>query len=152
MSAHAPRSEMLELPREECLALLAANHFGRLIVNTGSATPVIRPVNYIFDDSSQSVVFRTARGSKFHALLHSAHAAFEIDGIEEGSRTGWSVIIKGVTREVTDGFDVRRLDKLRLHTWAPGQKAHWMQIRAWTVSGRRISAGCENSSPRDPRD
>jgi len=34
-------------------------------------------------------------GSKFHALLRSADAAFEIDGIDEGSRTGWSVIMRG---------------------------------------------------------
>jgi hypothetical protein len=33
---------------------------------------------------------------------------------------------------------VRRLERLRLETWTPGHKAHWMRIRAWTVTGRRI--------------
>ncbi len=82
---------MLELPREECLRLLASQSFGRLGVNLGEGPPVIRPVNYLFDQPSQSVVFRTASGSQFHALLRSADAAFEIDGIDEGSRTSWSV-------------------------------------------------------------
>jgi hypothetical protein len=99
---------------------------------------VIRPVNYIFDHRSQSVVFRTAHGSKLHALLHAAKAAFEIDGIDEGARRGWSVIIEGVTAEVTNPNDLHRFNSLGLEAWAPGPKPHWVQIRAWTVSGRRI--------------
>ncbi len=128
-------SEMLDLSREECLRLLAKNSFGRLAV-TMKDQPIIRPVNYVFYE--QSVVFRTAHGSKFHALLRAARAAFEIDGIDQRSRTGWSVIIHGVTEEITNPSDVRRLDGLGLETWAPGPKPHWVCIRAWTVSGRRI--------------
>jgi uncharacterized protein len=139
-----PATEMLELSREECLRLLASNHFGRLVVKMGDDLPVIRPVNYLFDERSQSVVFRTASGSKFHALLHSANAGFEIDGIDESSRTGWSVIISGVTAEVTNVSEVRRLDRLGLEPWAPGPKRHWMRIRAWTVTGRRIVLGNES--------
>lgn len=37
-------------------------------------------MNYVFDEPSQSVVFRTADGSKFQAMLINANAAFEIDG------------------------------------------------------------------------
>jgi len=136
-----PAGELLVLAREECLALLAANNFGRLAVAMDS--PVIRPVNYVFDEPSQSVVFRTADGSKFHAMLMNGNAAFEIDGIDPGSRTGWSVIINGMTEEITSSAELRRLSRLGLDTWTPGTKAHWMRIRAWTVSGRRIvlSAG-----------
>ncbi len=129
---------MFELSRNECLRLLAAHRFGRLAVNMGDGPPMIRPVNYVFDERSQSVVFRTAPGSKFHVLLRAASAAFEIDGIDEAARTGWSVVIRGVTDEVTDPSEIGRLDRLGLEPWAPGPKRHWMQIRAWTVSGRRI--------------
>jgi nitroimidazol reductase NimA-like FMN-containing flavoprotein (pyridoxamine 5'-phosphate oxidase superfamily) len=131
-----PTSELLVLPREECLSLLASHSFGRLAVAMDS--PVIRPVNYVFDDRSQSVAFRTADGSKFHAMLINGNAAFEIDGIDADARTGWSVIIVGMTEEVTSPSELRRLDQLALETWTPGPKAHWMRIRAWTVSGRRI--------------
>src|SRR5438067_8652046 len=117
-------SEMLALSREECMKLLASHSFGRLAVNTGSGAPVIRPVNYRFDERSQSVVFRTAPGSKFHALIRSAHAAFEIDGIDASSRTGWSVIIRGVTDEVANPNQTSRLDRLGLEPWAPGPKRH----------------------------
>jgi uncharacterized protein len=131
-------TDMLELSREECLSLLASHRFGRLVVSTGAGHPVIRPVNYVFDDRSQSVAFRTAPGSKLHALIRSAQAAFEIDEVDEGSQTGWSVIIRGVTHEVTKLSEISRLGRLGLRSWAPGPKHHWVQIRAWTVSGRRI--------------
>jgi nitroimidazol reductase NimA-like FMN-containing flavoprotein (pyridoxamine 5'-phosphate oxidase superfamily) len=131
-----PAGDMVVLSREECLRLLASNRFGRLAVAMDS--PVIRPINYVFDERSQSVVFRTGAGSKFHAMLMNGNAAFEIDGIDEASRTGWSVIIVGMTEEITNAADLRRLDGLGLETWIPGHKPHWMRIRAWTVTGRRI--------------
>jgi hypothetical protein len=48
------------------------------------------------------------------------------------------VIIRGVTEEVTNPSDVQRLNRLGLEPWAPGRKDHWVRIRAFTVSGRRI--------------
>jgi uncharacterized protein len=130
----------VELTRPECLSLLAGTGLGRLVVALGEM-PVIRPVNYIFDERSQSVVFGTAEGSKFYALVHAATAAFEIDSVDQATQTGWSVIIVGVTEEVTHPTDVQRLSHLGLRTWAPGPKPHWIRIRARTVSGRRIVSG-----------
>jgi nitroimidazol reductase NimA-like FMN-containing flavoprotein (pyridoxamine 5'-phosphate oxidase superfamily) len=101
-------------------------------------TPVIRPVNYMFDGPSQSVVFRTAEGSKFYALVHAARAAFEIDAIDENASSGWSVIVIGLVEKVTRPMDIKRLDGLGLNTWTPGPNPHWVRIRARTVSGRRI--------------
>ena len=131
-------SQMVDLPRAECLRLLAANRFGRLAVALSEGAPVIRPVNYLFDESSQSVVFRTTDGSKLHGVLHAGEAAFEIDGVDEASRTGWSVIIRGVAEEVTNQTEVRRLDTLGLTPWAPGRRRRWVRIRARMVTGRRI--------------
>ncbi|HYB25103.1 MAG TPA: pyridoxamine 5'-phosphate oxidase family protein [Solirubrobacteraceae bacterium] len=134
----SPVTEMLDLPRAECLRLLAANRVGRLAVALSDGAPVIRPVNYLFDEASQSIVFRTSHGSKLHAVLQVNEAAFEIDGLDEGSRTGWSVIVQGVAEEVTNRADVRRLDGLGVEPWAPGPKRRWVRIRARTVTGRRI--------------
>jgi uncharacterized protein len=121
MTTSTPTNEMRVLSRDDCLGLLAAHNFGRLAVTM--ATPVIRPVNYVFDGPSQSVVFRTAAGSKLHALLLEAHAAFEIDGIEPASRSGWSVIIVGRSEEITNPGEIRRVEQLGLDDWAPGPKA-----------------------------
>jgi nitroimidazol reductase NimA-like FMN-containing flavoprotein (pyridoxamine 5'-phosphate oxidase superfamily) len=132
-------TEMLELSRDECLRLLAEHRFGRLAVNLGGGPPLIRPVNYIFDEHLQSVAFRTAAGSKFYALVHETEAVFEVDGIDESARTGWSVLLQGIAQEITQPAEIRRLEALGLETWAPGYKSHWMRIRAWTISGRRIA-------------
>ena len=131
-------SKMLDLPRVECLRLLAANRFGRLAVATGDGAPLIRPVNYMFDDRSQSVVFRTTDGSKLHGVLEAGEAAFEIDGVDEGSRTGWSVVIRGVADEVSNPAEIRRLDSLGVTPWAPGSRRRWVRIRTRTVTGKRI--------------
>jgi uncharacterized protein len=138
MTTSTQSNAIRALSRDECLQLLAANSFGRLAVTM--ETPVIRPVNYAFDERSQSVVFRTAAGSKFHALLLQANAAFEIDGVDADARTGWSVIIIGMAEEITNPSEIRRLERLGLDHWAPGAKPYWMRIRAWTVTGRQIVA------------
>ena len=145
---HAPATALLELDRAECLRLLAATSVGRVAVNVPDWPPVVRPVNYVFDEPSQSVLFRSARGSKLHALLHSARAAFEIDGTEPDSRAAWSVIVVGVTEEVTRPLEIARLEHLGLKPWAPGPKPHWIRIRAGTVSGRRIAVPLD-TRPQD---
>jgi nitroimidazol reductase NimA-like FMN-containing flavoprotein (pyridoxamine 5'-phosphate oxidase superfamily) len=131
---------LLEIPRGECLQLLASNDFGRLAVTLGPGAPVIRPVNYVFDGHSQSVVFRSAFGSKLYALLHSARAAFEIDGVDPVTRTGWSVIITGISEAVSNPAEVRHFESLGLEPFEPSEKPHWIRIRARTVSGRRVGA------------
>jgi uncharacterized protein len=131
---------MLELTRLDCLRLLATTSVGRVVISVKDwDQPVIRPVNYVFDESSQSVLIRSAEGSKLHALLRSTNAVFEIDGTDPVGRAGWSVIIAGVTVEITDPAELRRIESLGLEPWAPGHKGHWIRIRATTVSGRRIS-------------
>lgn len=151
----APRaleSKLLELSREECLYLLAVNSFGRLAVSGGGEAPLIRPVSYVFDERSQSVAFRTAVGSKLHFLTRAARAAFEVDGVDEAAKTGWSVIVAGVTEEVSHRRELRRLEALGLETWPPGDRSHWVRIRAATVSGRRIAVvDRSKSNPRRSR-
>jgi hypothetical protein len=135
-----PATEMLDLDRSECLRLLAATSVGRIVVSvTEWDYPVIRPVNYTFDEPSQSVLIRSEMGSKLHALLRSEKAAFEIDGTDSEGRVGWSVIVVGVSEEITNPGELRRIEGLGLEPWPPGHKGHWIRIRANTVSGRRIA-------------
>lgn len=129
----------IELSRAECLELLAETSFGRVVLGSPrGGKPMIRPVNYAFDAGSSAVVFRSGAGSKFHALARSATAQFEIDAIDDRRHTAWSVIISGATEQVTAPAEIRRLEGLGLASWAPGERPHWIRIRARTVSGRRI--------------
>jgi hypothetical protein len=124
-------NQMLELDRSECLDLLASASIGRIAVTVPDwAQPVIRPVNYLFDKSSQSVLIRSGIDSKLHAVMRSANAAFEVDETDPANRIGWSVIIHGVCEEITTPSA----------PWAPGHKGRWIRIRTNTVSGRRLVA------------
>jgi uncharacterized protein len=107
-------------------------------VNVEGWAPVVRPVNYAFDTSSQSIVFRSARGSKLTALMVSAHASFEIDDFDPAGRSGWSVIVTGVAEAVTSPAELDRLEQLGLSSLAPGPDPHWIRIHAMVVSGRRV--------------
>jgi uncharacterized protein len=130
--------QLLTLDRDQCLELLAGASFGRLAVRTVEGTPAIRPVNFRFDQPSQSIVFRTGRGSKLHALLEVGHAAFEVDGFDPASGTGWSVLVSGVSEEIVNRAELERLADLRVEPWAPSDKPFLVRLRAFTVSGRRV--------------
>lgn len=145
MSAGAS-STLTDLGRDECLRLLSASTVGRVVVvRPAEDTPVIRPVNYVFDDASQSVVFRCIPGTKFASLMRASRAWFEIDDIDADQRTGWSVIIAGVTEVVTQPTEVRRLDTIGVGSWIAGQDAEWVRIRARVVSGRRVRGIVRNT-------
>ncbi len=135
------RSASIEvLDREECLHLLAESSFGRVAINLRSEVPLIRPVNYLFDERTQSILFRTGYGAKFQGILLASRAAFEIDRVDETRRTGWSVIVTGSIEKVTNHLELERFSHLGLEPWEPGEKPHWARIRVWTVTGRRVTA------------
>jgi uncharacterized protein len=133
-----PRRRLVELTRDECLQLLRAEHVGRVVVVTPTLRPLVRPVDYVFDDRSQSVVFRSRRGSKLYALRHAEQGCFEIDGAGDEPGTAWSVIITGVVETVTQVEEIDRLARLGLDTRVAGESEPWLRIRTNVVSGRRI--------------
>ena len=98
-----------DLANSACLELLRDNHFGRVaFVEQTDGLPVIMPVNYLM--YGETVVFRTDPDSKLGRAMRSTTAAFEIDGIDERERTGWSVVVSGRAEEVRD---TKQLDELR---------------------------------------
>lgn len=127
---------MEELSPAECSELLASNNFGRLATMVDHR-PEIFPVNYAF--SGETVVFRTSAGTKLAGAAFG-RVAFEIDGVEPGSHTGWSVVVHGVSTEINGALDASSvaLRQLELAPWAPGEKLHWVAIRPESVTGRRL--------------
>lgn len=126
---------LVELERDECLRLLGGAAVGRIAVNAPGWPPLIRPVRYAFDAPTQSIVFRSAQGSKLTSLLRSERVAFEVDGIDPDGGAGWSVIVVGPVEEITGAVELARLAGARLHHRLP----HCMRIRATVVSGRRLA-------------
>jgi nitroimidazol reductase NimA-like FMN-containing flavoprotein (pyridoxamine 5'-phosphate oxidase superfamily) len=80
--------DFLEIDRDGCMRMLAAASGGVGRIGLSVSPPTIRPVNYAFDDQTQSVVFRSALGSQLREGLSSGTATFEIDGTDPVERAG----------------------------------------------------------------
>jgi nitroimidazol reductase NimA-like FMN-containing flavoprotein (pyridoxamine 5'-phosphate oxidase superfamily) len=119
----------------ECRRLLAERHLGRLAIVDWDG-PMIFPVNYVFDQGL--VIFRTDPRSKLDAATEAESVAFEIDAVEEGTRTGWSVVVRGTLAEITDPDHLARLRTLPLYPWAPGDTARYVRVLPHMVTDRRL--------------
>src|ERR1700746_2237413 len=87
-----------ELTKSECFGLLAREHLGR-VAASDDLGPVVFPVNFVLDRNM--VVLRTDEGTKLDAAIKGSRVAFEIDGADPATRTGWSVLVRGEAVEVT---------------------------------------------------
>ncbi|MFI7498542.1 helix-turn-helix domain-containing protein [Streptomyces sp. NPDC049687] len=134
-AARAP--EFTELNRTECAHLLSTHGVGRLAVSTALG-PVIVPVNYsVVEDT---IVFRTAHGAT-PSLASGCPVAFEVDRIDDTFSQGWSVLVRGHARTVTDIGEERRLAEQAYSTpWTGGRRDVWVRIEPYAVTGRRIVA------------
>jgi nitroimidazol reductase NimA-like FMN-containing flavoprotein (pyridoxamine 5'-phosphate oxidase superfamily) len=129
----AAAGEFVELDRAGCLRLLAVGVVGR-VVFTESALPAAQPVNYLLDD--EEVVFRTANGSKLAAATRRHVVAFQVDRIDEVSRSGWSVLGVGEAYEVVDPVRLAELADRLPPPWVPGQGLHTISIPLQRLTGR----------------
>ena len=132
--------ELVELDAEQCYRLLATHEIGRLGVNA-EHFPLIFPVNYALD--RDAIVVRTQRGTKLTAAGH-ANVTFEVDDIDRRTRSGWSVLVRGLAEEVTSAHRAELIERTRaseVRPWAPGEHGHWLRIIPQAISGRRIVPG-----------
>ncbi|KIE23869.1 DNA-binding protein [Streptomyces sp. MUSC 125] len=133
-AAREPR--FTELGPDECRALLGTHGVGRLAVPTATG-PVIVPVNYSVVDGA--VVFRTSPGAT-PSLAVGAPVAFEVDRIDDAFSRGWSVLVRGYARTVTDPQEQHRCTEVASSApWTGGTRDLWVRIDSPTVTGRRIT-------------
>jgi len=129
---------MEDLAESECRELLETHHFGRVaFVERADSPPVIMPLNYLVH--AGTVVVRTDPRSKLGNALRDASVSFEIDGIDQRERTGWSVVLSGRAHEIVDPRELEELHRTPLLPWAPGDRSQYVRIRSELVTGRRIS-------------
>ena len=128
--------ETLEVIGEaEGLALAATVPVGR-VVYSRFALPAVHVVNFKLD--GKDVVFRTRKGAKTAAAAGDTVVAFEVDRIDEETRSGWTVTLLGRAKLVTDPAEEARLARLGIDPWPPGERHYYVRIRTKTVTGRRI--------------
>ena len=132
-ASSAPR-RLEELSRAESLRHLASVTVGR-VVFTQSALPAIRLVNHLVDDGA--VIIRAHLGAGVLANMGMV-VAYEADTIDPHTHLGWSVIITGIARLVTEPDDVTRYEDT-LHPWVTTEMDHVIRITPQIASSGRLA-------------
>ena len=122
-----------ELPLDECWELLRAHAMGRLAFHLANQVR-ITPINYVVD--KDTLLFRTAEGSKLLGVVMNEDVVFEIDG--ENGHIAWSVIVRG-TAKLLDESAGHRADDLPLRPWVSSNKNNVIEITPTAISGRRFA-------------
>lgn len=131
------RAESDTLPRGECLRLLRSAGVGRILF-TDSALPAATPVVFALD--GQTVVFRATADSRLARAVDGAVVGFEVDHIDEGNWSGWSVLLIGVAEVLCARSEVRWAEQLDLIGGLGDERVAYVRITPGAVTGRRIGA------------
>lgn len=128
-------SSLEVMSQVDCWECLKQESVGRVgVVVDGYAE--MFPVNYVMD--CDHVVFRSNRGTKLAAIDDNARVTFQIDGVDHEARTGWSVLVRGRARWVSNVEQLHRLRELPVEPWAQGDRTNYVRIIPMSTSGRRV--------------
>lgn len=122
--------------RDEALSLLGSVDMGR-IVFTRDALPAIRPVNHAV--LGGHLVIRTHEGAALARAVgpDGAVVAYEADSIDPATHQGWSVVVTGVARLVTDPVRARRYERL-VAPWLTSPMKYAVLLSLDEVDGFRM--------------
>ena len=127
-------SKMGVIDDDECIELLESTPIGRVAFVVDDEVLAL-PVNFKWYENS--IVFRTLDGQKLAAAANEQNVCFEVDHWDAQSRSGWSVIVQGVAREVTNWAEEAQLDQIGLVPWAKAEwRPIWVRIEPSNISGR----------------
>jgi hypothetical protein len=81
--------------------------------------------------------FRTAEGTKYEWGA-GRDVAFEVDGYQPESGEAWSVVVKGLAREIKQMHEALEALELPLFPWHASSKPHIVRIEPEAITGRRF--------------
>lgn len=128
------------LSYSDCAALLRSQTVGRVAVVVGGRAEIF-PVNYVMDDDG--IIFATNAGSKLAGVL-AGEVTFEVDSVEPGGRSGWSVVVHGHAAGLSLA-DSEVAASPGLRSWT-GFKDFVVRLTPDNISGRRVAP---ESEPED---
>jgi nitroimidazol reductase NimA-like FMN-containing flavoprotein (pyridoxamine 5'-phosphate oxidase superfamily) len=128
-----------DMTEQECRQRLHAvsGGVGRLAVATPDG-PMVWPVNFAFD--GDAVFFRTSAHGELGRLEWGVDVAFEIDHIDERTREGWSVVVRGQAHIIDDPEEEDRLRSIGREPkpWADGLRRLYIQIPCRHITGKVV--------------
>lgn len=125
-----------ELSVSECFELLRGSEIGRLAVQLPDGGVDIFPVNFAIDHDT--VLLRTAAGTKLDSIENDPQVAFEADHFDWYDRSAWSVVVKGVASMVRNHDELFELFNVELDTWHPERKPFFVRLVPTSTTGRRF--------------
>jgi uncharacterized protein len=131
-----------KLAPQELLDRLASARVGRLAFSH-RALPALLAMNYIVD--GRELVLQTAAGPALAAAQgRGSIVAFEVDEIDPKTNSGWSVVVTGHLREVTEQSRIDRYARCPAFP-RDARLRHFLVITPGLVSGRwfPLKAGLE---------
>ncbi len=129
----SPQGPVVELSDKASWDLLKSRNFGHLGLCTAEG-PDIFPVNYY--SQADTILFRTATGSKLHELAANEQVAFEVD--QETSESVWSVVARGPARVLVTDPILSEEARATFPAWVPVQPFVYVLIEPRTIRGRRF--------------
>lgn len=124
------------LSEDECRELLSAASVGRVGFIDGGRVQII-PVNYVLD--GHDVIIRTVNDGVLAALPSSTvDVAFEVDHLDALSGEGWSVLLSGIVRVISDPDEIAAIKTHRVSPWAGPDRPLHLRFTAAAISGRRV--------------
>jgi nitroimidazol reductase NimA-like FMN-containing flavoprotein (pyridoxamine 5'-phosphate oxidase superfamily) len=126
---------LVPLGEDACWDLLPQARVGRLAWADADGRILVIPVNFGID--GRGIVVRTGDTVLLHAARAGRRCAFQAEDLEPGLRSGWTVLVDGQLRVVTDQASVERLGPL-VTPWLRVPRPHVLVLEATQVSGRRL--------------
>jgi hypothetical protein len=127
----SPQGPVTELSDSASWDLLQRASFGHLGVSL-DGRPGIFPVDFRVDH--ESIVFRTAGGTKLAELLANPRVAFEVDDRTELGT--WSVVVNGIAGVIDDEAGREAADMLNFPDWIPIEVYVYVRIVPSDIRGR----------------
>lgn len=132
------KDEVAALSPAECWEKLSRQELGRIVTHVGDTIDIF-PINYVTDH--ETLVFRTAEGSKLLELTVNENVLFEIDDYTESE--AWSVVVRGHAHRLETTDQVEHADTPALQPWIPTLKYNYVRVDPTTLSGRAFHRGPE---------
>jgi uncharacterized protein len=124
-----------ELSEADCKELLAQHSAGRIGFMAGDG-PQILPVTYQYRNGS--VVFRTSPAGPLAGLVRRTSVAFEIDSIDEQTKSGWSVLVLGFAEAMAHNSLLTSAWETGPVPWADGVRNLFIEVKPRKISGRAV--------------
>ena len=134
-SSPTPRVSLLST--SQCEDLLAEDDVGRIAWRASSGLQLL-PVNYAWHDGA--IVFRTSPDGVLAELVDPHDVVFEVDQLDQPSRTGWSVMVNGQAEGVSAVAELAKLWSVEgAVPWVDGGiRDRYIKITPHQITGRSV--------------